>query len=83
MHAPVAVISANANTNGIVWVLQWEKNILRAYNANNVVTELYDSNQNATRDALDGVGVKNSPTVANGRVYVGTSTNLDVYGLLP
>jgi hypothetical protein len=84
MSAPVPVVSANGTTNGVLWVLEWEHSILRAYNASgDVLHELYDTDQDASRDALDGVGVKTMPIVANGRVYVGTSTNLDVYGPLP
>jgi len=56
---------------------------LRAYQYNNLATQIYGTNQNPTRDAPDGHTAKSAPIVANGRVYVGTSTNLDVYGLLP
>jgi hypothetical protein len=48
-----------------------------------MATEIYGTDQNPTRDALDGAADKTAPTVVNGRVYVGTTTNLDVYGLLP
>lgn len=83
MNAPLAVISANANANPVIWVLQWEHSILRAYKYNNMQTQIYGTNENPTRDGLDGHTAKTNPIVANGRVYVGTSTNLDVYGLLP
>jgi len=83
MNAPLAVISANANENPVIWVLQWEKSILRAYKYNNMENQIYGTNQNPTRDGLDGHTAKTAPIVANGRVYVGTTTNLDVYGLLP
>jgi hypothetical protein len=83
MNAPAPVISANGNTNAVVWVLQWESSLLHAYNHTNMATEIYGTDQNPTRDALDGAADKTAPTVVNGRVYVGTTTNLDVYGLLP
>lgn len=83
------VISANGATNGIVWVVDssafYTKSggpaILRAYNADNLSTELYDSNQAGTADQ-PGPAVKFAvPTVANGKVYVATRTQVSVYGL--
>jgi hypothetical protein len=78
-----ATVSANGTKNGIVWTVEPAKAILHAYDATNLSTELYNSKQNATRDAL-GSSVKFAPpTVVNGRVYVGTKTQLVVYGILP
>jgi hypothetical protein len=86
-------ISSNGSTNGIVWALERDDNfsvapgshpaILRAYDATNVATELYDSTQaSGNRDGA-GAAIKFAvPTIVNGRVYVGTQTELDVYGLL-
>ncbi len=57
--------------------------ILYAYDASNVRQELYNSDQNPDRDR-PGMAVRFAiPTVANGRVYVGTKRRIDVYGLLP
>jgi hypothetical protein len=48
-----------------------------------VATEIYNSNQAGSRD-LPGTSIKFAvPTVANGKVFVGTATKLTVYGLLP
>ena len=76
-------ISANGSAGGIVWENDFgQAASLHAYDASNVANELYDSSQAGSRDQL-GPGVKFSvPTVANGHVYVGTATNLTVFGLL-
>jgi hypothetical protein len=79
----VPTVSANGTKNAIVWAVEPTKSVLHAYDATNVANELYNSNQNATRDAL-GSHVKFAPpTVANGKVYVGTKDHLVVYGILP
>lgn len=86
-------VSANGSSNGIVWTVE---NILigapypplsgpavfHAYAATNLAVELYNSTMAANgRDAL-GIGQKfNPPTVASGRVYVGTASNVTVFGL--
>ena len=58
--------------------------ILRAFDATNLATELWDSKQNAARDDVGLYAKFNPPTVANGKVYLGTfSGQLLVYGLNP
>lgn len=77
----VPAISSNGASGGIVWTLD-RSNTLRAYDANDVTRELYDSNMNSARDAF-GTFVKYSvPTVVNGRAYAGTQNSVLVYGLL-
>lgn len=83
MRAPMPVISANGNTNAIIWALQWDHSTLRAFTYNNLASEIYGTNQVPSRDQPDGTTAKTSPIVANGRVYFATETHLDVYGLLP
>ncbi len=77
-------ISANQNTNGIVWaVANTNPAVLHAYDATNLATELYNSNQAGTRDQF-GTGNKFiTPMISNGKVYVGTQTGVAVFGLLP
>jgi hypothetical protein len=85
---PTPSISANGTNNAIVWTLQVDnygsngQAILHAYDANNIATEFYNSNQNSSRDQ-PGISVKFTvPTVVNGKVYVPTATQVSVYGLL-
>jgi hypothetical protein len=79
-------VSANGSTNGLLWMLTTVKSstaVLHVYDGANLSRELYNSDQNKTRDQA-GQAVKFAvPTVANGKVYIGTAGELDVYGLLP
>ena len=81
-------ISANETKDGVLWALDNSsyKNatgaVLYAYDATNLATELYNSNQDASRDDPGGAVKFQVPTVANGKVYVGTQTQLSVFGLL-
>jgi hypothetical protein len=57
--------------------------VLHAYDATNLATELYNSNQAANSRDHFGTGNKFIvPTVVNGKVYVGTTTGVGVFGLL-
>jgi uncharacterized repeat protein (TIGR01451 family) len=77
-------ISANGTANGIAWVVENQATaVLHAFNANNVATELYNSNQAAGGRDQFGAGNKFIvPTIANGKVYVGTTSGVGVFGLL-
>jgi Putative Ig domain len=102
-----SVSSMPDNSNGVVWGLETHlycttqaqgcsPAILHAFDAGNLSSELWNSSQGTGNAA--GYAVKFTvPTVANGRVYVGTRGNntggaesststpgeLDVYGILP
>jgi hypothetical protein len=85
---PTPSISADGTGNAIVWTVQVDnyrgsgQAILHAYDATDIGTELYNSNQDSSRDQ-PGVSVKFTvPTIVNGKVYVPTSTQVSVYGLL-
>jgi len=77
-------ISASGNTNGIVWVVENSSpGVLHAYDATNLATELYNSNQApSARDQFSNNKFI-TPIIANGKVYVGTATSVAVFGLLP
>ena len=55
-----------------------------AFDASDVSKELWNSRQDASRDDVGTFAKFNTPTIANGKVYVPTfSGYLAVYGLLP
>jgi len=87
-------ISANGTSSGILWAIERKDilsalpgthpGILYAYNASNVSQVLYNSSQN--KQLRDQGGCANKfqvPTIANGKVYVGTQNELDIFGILP
>ena len=100
-------VSAAGMQSGIVWILNTSNYctpqsggcgpaVLHAYDATNVATELWNSSMVGT-DAAGNAVKFTVPTIANGKVYVGTRGNntggvygstsvsgeLDVYGLKP
>lgn len=85
-------ISANGSSGGILWAIARNDPlgilpgkhpaILFAFDATNVSKTLYTSAQAGSRDQAGLASKFVVPTIANGRVYVGTQTELDVYGLL-
>jgi hypothetical protein len=77
-------ISANATSNAIVWAVEnTSPAVLHAYNATNL-NELYNSNQAAGGRDQFGAGNKFiTPTIVNGKVFVGTPNGVAVFGLLP
>jgi hypothetical protein len=79
-------ISANGSADGIVWAHENAASgaaVLHAYAAGNLANELYNSTQAAnSRDAF-GTGNKFiTPTIADGKVLVGTVSGVAVFGLL-
>lgn len=88
-HAATPTVSANGDKDGIVWVVSskgWNSAdrtaVLHACDAANISHELYNSNQNASRDQAGKALRFNIPTVVNGHVYIGAKKEVDVYGLL-
>jgi hypothetical protein len=91
-----AILSVSSNGaqdgTGIVWAAHAftgdaehavSPGILRAFDANDVSKELWNSQQNSIRDITGGYAKFAAPTIANGRVYLPTFSNrVVVYGLL-
>jgi hypothetical protein len=76
--SPSPSISANGNSNGVLWVVTGS---LLAFDAVSLKL-LYTTNQAPNgRDTLPAVGHFVMQTVANGKVYVGTQNSLEAYGL--
>jgi hypothetical protein len=85
------VVSSNGTNNALIWVIDTSgalstpnsPAILRAFDASNLSNEIYNSGMAPNNRDTAGLAVKFTvPTVANGKVYVGSQTELDVYGLL-
>jgi len=83
-------ISANGSTNGIAWVVTIGSGssksggpaALYAFDATDVSHELYNSEQVPARDQAGNTVKFSVPTIMNGKVYVGTTSELDIFGLL-
>lgn len=77
-------ISANGSSNGIVWAHEnLNPAVLHAFDASNLAHELYNSNQAANNRDHFGVGNKFiTPTIADGKVFVGTQTGVAVFGVI-
>ena len=84
-------ISANGNSNAIVWFVDNDayyaakqgSAVLHAYDAGNLSRELYNSNQHFARDNPGQSSKFTVPTIANGKVFVAGANQLSVFGLLP
>src|SRR5262249_54078692 len=76
-------ISANGKANAILWAVQnGPTAILHAYDATDISQELYHSNQAAPRDHFGPGNKFITPTIINGKVYVGTTRGVAVFGLI-
>ena len=77
-------VSANATQNAILWAVEnTSPAVLHAYDATNLATEFYNTNQAVSNRDHFGNGNKFMvPIVVNGKVFVGTPNGVAVFGLL-
>ena len=76
-------ISANGSANGIVWAAENSSPaVLHAYTAGNL-SELYNSSQAGSRDHCGNGNKFITPTIADGKVFLGTQNSVCVFSLLP
>jgi PQQ-like domain len=77
-------VSANGTANAIVWAHEnTNPAVLHAYDAANLAHELYNSSQApANRDQFGAGNKFITPMVTDGKVFVGTTASVAVFGLL-
>ncbi|HLX60752.1 MAG TPA: MBG domain-containing protein [Planctomycetota bacterium] len=80
-------VTSNGTSSGILWAIEnndgASNNVFHAFDATNLATELWNSNQNSARDSFGGtVGKWQFPTIVNGKAYIGTgASTLVAYGV--
>jgi hypothetical protein len=79
-------ISSSGSGSGIVWAYENAHSgdaVLHAYNALDLTQELYNTKQAPNgRDAFGAANKFIVPTICNGKVFVGTTNSIGVFGLL-
>lgn len=86
--SPTFSISSNGTQNGIAWAVRADQfntsgpAVLYAWDANDLTKTIYESDSEATRDTAGPANRYSIPVVTNGKVYVATKGEIDVYGLL-
>ena len=86
---PSFSVSSNGTQDGIAWAVRSDQfgpgggpAVLYAWNATDLTSTIYESDTNSTRDAAGRANKFSIPVVTNGKVYVATEGEVDVYGLL-
>ena len=86
--SPTFSLSSNGTQNGIAWAVRADQfntsgpAVLYAWDANDLSKTIYESDSNATRDTAGPANKFSVPVVTNGKVYVATKGQINVYGLL-
>jgi hypothetical protein len=80
------ISSRGTSDGGIVWLITPDTVSrvgvqLHAYDPSNLANEYYDTLRSSV--ATPQYVKFTVPTIANGKVYIGTQTTLEVFGLLP
>jgi hypothetical protein len=78
-----ALITANGNSNGVLWFLNVGASTLVALDAITLQTLYLSGLAPNGRDTVPPLAHFATPIVADGQVFVGTQTSLLTYGLLP
>jgi hypothetical protein len=78
-------VSSSGNSSGIVWAYENSNSrsgpaVLHAYDLD--LSELYNSDQVPQRDRFGEANKFITPTICNGKVFVGTTNSVGVFGLL-
>ncbi len=77
-------ITANGNSGGVLWAIRHTNPALFAFDPTNLANKFYDSTLALSgRDKMVPVARFVTPTISNGKVYIGGTAALEVYGLLP
>jgi len=85
---PTFSVSSNGTQNGIVWAVKFDQfntngpAVLYAFDPDDLSQVLFESDTNASRDSAGPANKFSVPVVTNGKVYVATYGELDVYGML-
>lgn len=77
------VMTSSGTTGGILWNIH--NSAAPEVSALDAITlaEIYNSSQNTSRDGLGQVAHFATPAIANNKLFMGTQTNLSVYGVFP
>lgn len=72
-------VSANGGADGILWAVESSntRGVLHAYDAADLTHELYQSAQAGSRDDFGPGSKYTPPTIANGKVFVGTQADIE------
>jgi len=80
-------VSSNGAQDGIAWAVRTDQytthgtQVLYAWDANDLTKTIYESDTNSARDSAGRANKFTIPVVTNGKVYVGATFQVDVYGL--